>query len=197
MVNQDRPARPLCGAKTRAEGNPPCKQRVVPGTNRCRFHGGRSPQAQRAARERETEAQLRQVVDRLDLSPVENPLEALRALAAEVIGWKDLISLHVGRLNAPKGDDGKGEGPGFRYRTENAEQIRGEVVIFERALDRCATVLTAIAKLNIDERLAAITERQVSMLESALEAGLDELGLTVEQKARAWEGAARHLKLVG
>lgn len=36
-----------CGAKTRSGGT--CKQRLNLGDKRCRFHGGASPQAKRAA----------------------------------------------------------------------------------------------------------------------------------------------------
>jgi len=40
-----------CGAKRRRDGEP-CRKWPLEGTNRCRLHGGASPQAQRKARER-------------------------------------------------------------------------------------------------------------------------------------------------
>jgi hypothetical protein len=58
-------------------------------------------------------------------------------------------------------------------------------------------VLAAIAKLNIDERLAAISERQAVLVERAVLATLDGLDLTVEQRTGALRTLSRHLRVVG
>lgn len=178
-------SRPRCGARTRAEDRHPCKLSPINGTGRCRFHGGKSPGATARVERERVERELAGLAAKLDAPPVDNPLEALRSLAGEVSGWKDFLAERLRQLTT------------LRYSGEHAEQIRGEVVLYERALDRTVSVLTAIARLNVDERLAAIGERQAAILESALDAALDAVGLGLEDKRKAWEGAAAHLKMAG
>ena len=171
-----------CGAKTRAGGT--CQQVPIHGTRRCRYHGGKSPNALAGAARRQAEDQMRKVLGRLNVVPVEHPLTELLSLAGEAKAWKNLCAEHVANLER------------LRYGTEGGEQIRGEIVLFERAMDRCNTILSSIAKLNIDERLAAIQERQVEVVAVALGKVLAELGLSLEQQQEARHGLARHLRVV-
>jgi hypothetical protein len=181
------PARKVdpCGAETRSEDKHPCRLPPINGSKRCRFHGGASPSVKAKAERDRVEGELRELAATLAAPPVDNPLEALSALAGEIKAWKDFLAEKLTELNT------------LRYSGEHAEQIRGEVVLYERALDRAVSVLTSIARLNIDERLAAIGEVQAAMLEGALEAALTALGLSVEDKTRAWDAAASHLRLAG
>lgn len=176
-----------CTAKNRARkrcGNAPC-----PGQKVCTKHGGASPQAQQAAARRIAEEQAREAMEKLGWQPVDDPLSALAELAGEIIAWKDLLRGKVEELQGA-----------FRYETEFNEAIRGEVQLFERALDRAVHVLAVIAKLNIDERLAAITERQARMLEDALFAAFDAAGLGLrdaDQKEAVARAFSSKLALVG
>lgn len=181
------PARKVdpCGAETRSEDKHPCRLPPINGSKRCRFHGGASPSVKAKAERARVEGELRELATTLAAPPVDNPLEALSTLAGEVAAWKNFLAGKLAELNT------------LRYSGEHAEQIRGEVVLYERALDRTVSVLTAIARLNIDERLAAIGEVQAAMLEGALEAALTALGVSVEDKTRAWNAAAAHLRLAG
>jgi hypothetical protein len=156
-----------CHAKNRRSVR--CGNGSLPGQQVCRLHGGSSPQAKRKAAERVLEDQARKALDKLDIQPVDDPLEALSQLAGQILAWKDLLAERVKELQ------GK-----YRYETEFNEAIRGEVVLFERAMDRAVQVLAVIAKLNIDERLAAITERQAGMLENALFAAFEAYGFTLD-----------------
>lgn len=160
---------PRCGAKTRSDGK--CKRHPANGSKRCRFHGGNSPQViakhQREQHQQQVEKEIQKALLDLDIRPVENPLTALKLLAGEVIAWKDALLQKVQLLDK------------LRYSTEFNEQIRGEVLLYERALDKCATVLATIARLNIDERLAAVEERQVKMLEDGLFAAFEAAGIPV------------------
>lgn len=174
-----------CGAQTRAEDKHACRLPAINGSKRCRFHGGASPSVTAKAERERVEGELRGLATKLAAPPVDNPLEALSALAGEVAAWKDFLADKLTELST------------LRYSGEHAEQIRGEVVLYERALDRTVSVLTSIARLNIDERLAAIGEVQAAMLEGALEAALTALGMSVEDKTRAWDAAASHLRLAG
>ena len=118
-------------------------------------------------------------------APVTDPLTALSRLAGEITRWKDVVASHVADLK------------GLSYSSAEAgEQIRGAVVLYERAMDRCVQVLASIAKLNIDERLAAISERQAALVERAVTATLDTLNLDPEQKREALRTLGRHLRVV-
>jgi hypothetical protein len=70
-------------------------------------------------------------------------------MSGQVVAWKNAIAGLVNEL------------PALRYSSaEGSEQMRSEVALWERALDRCEKVLTAMARLNIDERLARVSEEQ-------------------------------------
>lgn len=179
----------LCGAKPRpgAERQHPCRKPVSPGTTRCNLHGGKSPRAQAKAARDQLEAQVDKAIAKLDIAPVEDPLTELSKLAGRVLAWEESMRGHVDKLRS------------LRYESANGEAIRGEILLFERAMDRCAMVLGLIAKLNIDDRLARITERQAEMLESALFAAFEEAGLTIAdtgKRERVATAFGRHLSLV-
>lgn len=167
---------PRCGAAPKKNGprQHPCKLPPVAGGNRCRFHGGKSPRAQAAARNNLLEQEAQRALDAIErraVTPVDDPLTELSKLAGQVLAWKDAMGKHVQELNS------------LRYSGENGEYIRGEVLLFERAMDRCASVLGLIAKLNIDERLARIADRQAEALEAALLAAFDAAGIGLRDTA--------------
>lgn len=171
--------KPRCGADTRTT-NGTCRNFLEPGQLRCKLHGGASPQARRKQAERVLEAQVKREIHGMEITPVENPLTALSMLAAEIIAWKDLMAAHVATL---KND--------LRYAGEHAEQIRGEVTLYEKALDRSVAVLAQIARLKIDERLAAINEAQIKTISRILEGVLDKLGMNYDQKREAFAEMSR------
>lgn len=179
-----------CGAAPKPGGQrkEPCQRFPTIGQKRCRLHGGAHRNTESDRSRAITERKINAAVRKLNITPVEDPLSALKTLAGEVLAWKDEMSRHVGNLEA------------LRYRAgDGGEQVRGEIQLFERAMDRCATVLTAIAKLNIDERLAAISEQQAQMLSTALFAAFDEAGLSItdtEQKKAVARSFHRHLQSV-
>jgi hypothetical protein len=150
----------------------------------CASHGGRAPQAKVIAAGRVTEEKLRKTLGALNIVPVDNPLAELQALAGEAKAWKQVCHDHMALLTA------------MRYGTEGGEAIRGEIVLFERALDRCGKILVDIAKLNIDERLARVSEAQLDLTTRALAAWMAEAGMDVEQQQEARRGVARHLRLI-
>jgi hypothetical protein len=183
----EKPEKPRCGAQTRAEDKHPCKRYPLKFSTRCRNHGGATPRARKKAADLAAVSELEEAAKKLGVgTAVDNPLSALSQLAGEVLLWKDILRDHVIGLKD------KLRYAGF----QGAEQIRGEVLLYERALDRTITVLATIAKLNIDERLAAIAEDQARMVERALVAALEESGATPEQQRRASEALPRHLRLV-
>jgi len=178
-----------CQRRSKNSGGEQCGAIAMNGQDVCRFHGGASKQARAAAARRVAEAELTEQTRRalavLDVAPVDNPLTALSELAGQVVAWKDALAARVNELERIRFTDDKG-----------AEQLRAEVALYERAMDRCINVLATIGRLKIDERLAAISEKQADLVITAIEAALAYAGITGEQAADAKKVAARHLRSV-
>lgn len=175
---------PVCGAKKR-QGEGTCQRPAGWGTDHlgygpCRTHGGNTRNHRTAALHQQAERALAD----LHAPPVDNPLTELARITGQVVAWKDALAEKVNELTS------------IRYSTEGGEQLRAEVALFERALDRCERFLTAMAKLNIDERLTRITEQQAALVNQAVIAALQDLGLSPEQQQEARRGVARHLRVV-
>jgi hypothetical protein len=176
----------------------------VRGATVCRSHGGAAPQVRAAAARREAEAQVRRGLARLDVAPIDDPLGELAKLAGQVVAWKDALAVKVNELTTgtcPECGPAEADAP-LRYEAHGAgtEQLRAEVALFERALDRCASVLGLIAKLGIDERMARISELQAAAVVKAVDAGLAHLASQVpipaEVAAETRGVVARHLRVV-
>ena len=153
----------------------------------CGIHGGKTPQALKAAERRgaeaDLEAKITKVLARLDIAPVDNPLSALSQLAGQVVAWQQALAAKVNELTELRYQDAKG-----------GEQLRSEVALYERAMDRCNTVLGNISRLNIDERMAVINERQADRVMEAIDALLEHLGIFGDQAVAAKRIVARKLR---
>ena len=85
----------------------------------------------------------------------------------------------------------------FRYKgATGVEQLRAEVPVFERAMDRATLLLATLAKLGLDEREVAVSEAKAQMLLRALEAGLAENGIVGPQASAVKQATGRHLRVV-
>lgn len=173
-----------CRAHSKMQAGGQCQKSPMAGQEVCGTHGGRAQQNVVAAGLRTTEEKLRQTLGKLTVVPVENPLAELQLLAGEAMAWKAVCHNAMAKLSA------------MRYGTEGGEAIRGEIILFERAMDRCERVLVNIAKLNIDERLARVNEMQLDFTVRALTAWMAESGMNTEQQQEAKHGVARHLRLI-
>lgn len=179
-----------CTAHKKGEGGEKgerCKAWALKGQKVCRVHGGGAPQNRAAGERRVAEARLEEETRRalaiLDVPPVDNPLTALSELAGQVIAWKNALAGQVNQLENIRFTDDK-----------RSEQLRSEVALYERAMDRCVNVLGTIGRLRIDERLAAISEQQATTVIGAIEAALTHAGVTGPEATAAKAVAARHLR---
>jgi hypothetical protein len=181
-----------CGAKTRQEGSHEYCNLAAgwgtshPGDGRCRLHGGSTKNQKLGAAKIKAEREVRKVLAELDVEPVDDPLTALMQLAGQVLAWQKATAALVNDLE-------------HRIRYEGAtgaEQLRAEVQIYERAMDRAEKVLSSIARLNIEERLAQISEAQADRVIAAIDAALAAAGLAGADASKAKQVAARHLRSV-
>lgn len=122
---------------------------------------------------------------RLNVPPVSDPLAELARLAGQCISWKDQMGQRVNELTAIRYQDAKG-----------SEQLRAEIQLFERALDRCASTLGAMARLNIDARLMGVRQATADMLVQALEVALTAAGLDLEAQWQARDVFRQSIVLV-
>jgi hypothetical protein len=179
-----------CGAKTRSGGN--CTQVAGWGTDHvgegpCKLHGGSTPTVRKGAQLRLVEREARELFGRIapEIVPVDNPLAAYAGFAGRVMAWMNLMDELLDELRS------------VGYRSEAGEQTAAAVQLYERAMDRTNTVLASYARLNIDTRLAAITEQQAKTVMRAIEAVITLLGASSEQATEARAVAARHLRAAG
>lgn len=170
------------------------------GIGRCKRHGGCLPNVvkhdlmelahQRATKEL---AQLN-----TDATPVDNPLAALASLAGEALRWKDILAAHVAELGSLRYSvrpDVQCPECDHVWRPEHAigstEQIRGEVILYERSLVELGRLLVSIGRLNLDDRLARIDERLADIVVRSVDAGLVAAGVRTDDmdRVRAVVGA--------
>lgn len=117
--------------------------------------------------------------------PVDNPLAELAKLAGRARAWMEFFEDKVESL----GDE-------MRYEGKAGEQLRAEVALYERAMDRLGKFLADFGRLNIDERLSKIEEAKADVVLRAIEAALAHVGITGAQATDAKRVAARHLRAV-
>jgi P27 family predicted phage terminase small subunit len=172
------------GKKKQSEGT--CTQAAGwgtphPGTGRCKLHGGCAPSSVTAG----VTAQAEKLLYQRDAPPVTNPLEALQRLAGRALALEEVIGEKVNELKGLRYESGGG-----------GEQIRGELQLLERSMDRAGKLLVDIAKLNIEEKLAGVRAATAQMLEEALALALQKSGADVSGQAAAREEFKRRLRVV-
>lgn len=166
----------------RKNGRGLCHGTPVRGTDRCRMHLGEKTGPVIA--EAKLQEQAARLLYQRDAKPVTDPLSALQLLAGQATAWMDIIGDKVNDLRS------------IRYSTESGEQIKGEIVVMERAMDRLGRLLVDIAKLNIEGRLAGVRQQTADMLERALDAALEKAEVGLDKQAEARETFRRNLKVV-
>src|SRR5215831_18089746 len=96
---------------------------------------------------------------------IEDPLTELLDTAAEIRELKEVLRVIAAQLFSQQR---------IRYaHAKVGEQLRVEILLYERAVERYAKLLIDIARLRIDERLAGVQEQTAQMLERAVEAALE------------------------
>jgi hypothetical protein len=155
-----------------------CVQVAMVGQPVCEKHGGliKKPLLVAEAKEAKIRSKMVAIVEKFseEDSParqINNPLEALKSLSGELFAHKELMRAYVSNL------DGQ-----IRYESKaGGEQLRAEMALYERAMDRCVNLLAAIAKLNIDERLAKIEEAKVILIITAVATAMNRANITNDQ----------------
>jgi hypothetical protein len=118
------------------------------------MHGGSTQIARSKAAERVdaavADAKIARFLSTHQIEPVENPLEALRELAGEIVAVKGWLRDQVTHLEHESSVQG--------------EQVAAVMQLYSNFLDKSERVLVNIAKLNIDERLSHIQHAQAQIM---------------------------------
>lgn len=174
-LRPDGPHALRCGATTRS--GEPCKSWAMQGQSRCRMHGGSSPQARRKADERQAVraalADIDATLAHEGFGQVEDPLAELGQLVAEASAFKRALAA---RVNALQSVSYSAPGAG-------TEQLRAELGLYERAMDRTARFLEVMIRSGFDERRIRVTEAQGQLLVGCIRRVLDRLELNDAQRA--------------
>jgi hypothetical protein len=173
-----------CIAHNRAGG--PCGAQPMIGTDppRCRSHLGRKAEVVRAeyAVARQAQAAYK-LADKEIGDGLGDPLRELLRLSREVLTWKEICRDMVGGLQE------------VRYKSAGSgEQLRAEIALYERSMERAARLLADLVRLGIEERVARIDERQGAVVADVIKAILADLTLSVEQQARVPEVVPRRMR---
>jgi len=154
------------------------------------------PSYARAVEERKRETEAKKLFDTLmrennvsietkNFDEEMNPLEALLEVAHEQVAWKNLCLAKLAKLQEDE----------WRWDGDRAgEQIRSEILLYERAIDRATNTLIKISRLGIEAKLAQVAEKQVSIVETAIVRTLQDLDLDIDTQAKARTRIIKHLK---
>jgi hypothetical protein len=166
-----------------------CTEGALPGLDVCSHHGGRAPRAKAKSAEFVRQEKARTALERLgvDVTVVTNPYLALQHHAAQMIAWRDYCAGMAMALDPSQ----------VRYSSQQElEQVRGEIQIYQRSQQDTTTALAALARLQVDEHLAAIHAATLAMLLSALRDTLAAAGLDTAAASAIKSGFAQRVRVI-
>lgn len=119
---------------------------------------------------------------------IDSAIDELEKIAAEAIVFKNICQERINKLLEAE--------QSFGYEGRAGEQLRSEVAVYERALDRCNKVLVDHVRLDIAGRKQKLDEQQAVLLVGVIKAVLGQLGLSRDQKKLAGEVVPRELRAI-
>jgi len=147
-----------------------CKAKAIPGGKVCRYHGGSTAHVAAAADKRLALAQIEQLTERLGvITNPDDPFEGASAALRQLRHMAQDTGATVAALTA---------GGALRYEHEKAgEQIRGEVVIWQRVVKDMSDLSLAIIRAGMDAKLTEISEQKARDVVSFVQAVLQQFGI--------------------
>lgn len=149
------------------------------GQARCRYHGGASPQALRAAERRIERAKVSASLSRLGVAVPEgaDPLEVLARALSVAAGDLETMRVKVGEVDP-------------------TDASNPTVRLYAEALDRAGRLAKVAADTNLAERQAALTESNVRVVADAVKRAVESVPLDMADRQRVFNAVARELRSV-
>lgn len=179
------------GRDRKDQAGRPCRNLPAPMLAKCKRHGAGNKVSRAASERKVAEAKVAATARKLipdadQRTRITDPLAKLLELAEEADGFRESLRVLSNELENR-----------IRYEAEHGgEQLRAEVATYRAAMRDVTDLLLAIARLNIDERLARIEERRIQIVISALTGGLNDAGVAADVKRSVITHVGRRLRAV-
>lgn len=188
---QPRPDDKRCTALSRNTGER-CGQWAMKGQSKCRYHGGKSPNALRKVKERQVEKKILTELERTKLTGKAtqgsaDPLGELQKLTAELIHMKDQLTQRVNDL----GDDLAS------YTAEGAETVKVEIDIYLKVIDKLTKTLDIALKHDIEGKKLSLETAKAELVAACLTRVLTALELPKATTDRAKTLLAEEFQKIG
>jgi len=151
---------------------------IPPGSKVCVRHGAKSPQAIKAAQERENrrivtelyEADPQAAIAAYGVEGIQDPLDMLSRVTAGVLHTMDALGQRVNALEE------------IRYTNEpGGEQPRAELKLYMQAQAQAGKFLDMLIKSGFEDRRIKLDEQTAQLFVTAMQRVLARLELTPEQ----------------
>lgn len=188
---QPRPDDKRCTALSRNTGER-CGQWAMKGQTKCRYHGGKSPNALRKVKERQVEKKILTELERKALTGKAtqgntDPLGELQKLTAELVHMKDQLTQRVNDL----GDELAS------YTAEGAETVRVEIDIYLKVIDKLTKTLDIALKHDIEGKKLSLETAKAELVAACLIRVLTALDLPKATTDRAKTLLAEEFQKIG
>lgn len=188
---QSRPDDKRCTALSRNTGER-CGQWAMKGQTKCRYHGGKSPNALRKVKERQVEKKILTDLERAKLTGKAtqgntDPLGELQKLTAELVHMKDQLTQRVNDL----GDELAS------YTAEGAETVKVEIDIYLKVIDKLTKTLDIALKHDIEGKKLSLETAKAELVAACLTRVLTALDLPKATTDRAKTLLAEEFQKIG
>lgn len=166
-----------CRGTSKASGER-CPQYAIKGGTVCYHHGGAAKQVREKANMRlatlKIEKNVEAVLAHEGITAIEDPLDELGKLASASTAMMQALGARVNALKELAQLDFKG-----------SLDLKVEVGLYERAMDRTHRLLDSLVKHGYAERQITIAENEALLVAGVIRRVVSALGLTPEQQATA------------
>lgn len=188
---QPRPDDKRCTALSRNTGER-CGQWAMKGQSKCRYHGGKSPNALRKVKERQVEKKILTELERAKLTGKAtqgstDPLGELQKLTAELVHMKDQLTQRVNDLGDKLAS----------YTAEGAETVKVEIDIYLKVIDKLTKTLDIALKHDIEGKKLSLETAKAELVAACLTRVLTALDLPKATTDRAKTLLAEEFQKIG
>jgi len=182
---------PLCTGHSSRTGLP-CQKQPIKGSTVCRNHGGSTPQVKRAAEKRLAQQSTMQAIGKALIAEntevTADPLQSLMRMV-QTSAWAERA--YAQKISADLGDDVL-----TTIYTEGGSYKKAHpyLELWNEERDRLAKFSKLALDAGVAEKQLKVEIAQIELMASALDASLDEAGISAEQRFTILQGMAKRLK---